>query len=437
MKRKILLSLSVILIPLWLVSAESESIQLRVKPERERLYKSKEVIFQIDLAGIESKTKRKSPINLALVLDRSGSMEGSKLEKAKQAACQAIDRLSPEDVFSLVIYDNQIEVLISPQNVKNPEELKKRIHQIHAGGSTALYGGVKEGAEQLRKFSNSHAINRIILLSDGLANVGPSSPGDLAKLGHSLRIEGISVSTVGVGDDYNENLMVALAESSAANYYYVKDAELLPKIFGEELGQIQNIIARNLRVIINIPEGVEPLEIIGCPEIHFENHRAEFTMGEFYGAQKRSLLVRCRVSEGSHNEMRVGNVDLVYHDEAKDHESKQNAVADVKFTDNQEESDRSLNKDVAAESALAENAVTRAKALELQDSGKSSEAAKLLRAQAAGNAVNAPALGNAKLTSEIESLNRAADLLDAKGSFDSSARKSFQYENYKQSKQKQ
>ena len=81
--------------------------------------------------------------------------------------------------------------------------------------------------------------------------------------------------------------------------------------------------------------------------------------------------------------------------------------------------------------------MTRAKALELQDSGKSSEAAKLLRAQAAGNAVNAPALGSAKLTSEIESLNRAADLLDAKGSFDSSARKSFQYENYKQSKQKQ
>jgi len=336
-----------------------------------------------------------------------------------------------------VIYDNEVEVLIPPQNVENPAQLKKMVHRIRAGGSTALYGGVKEGAEQLRKFSSSHNINRIILLSDGLANVGPSLPSDLARLGRDLKHDGINVSTVGVGDDYNENLMVALAEASAANYYYVKDAEMLPKIFGEELGQIQNIIARNLRVIITLPDGIEPVEIIGSPEIRFENRRAEFTLGEFYGSQKRCLLVRCRVADQPRDEMRVGSIDLVYRDEAKGTESHQNAVASVKFTDKREESDLSLNKNVAAQSALAKNAEVRAKALELQDAGKPAEAAKLLRVQAGVNAATGATLGNSKLTSEVKSLNSAADALDKDGSFDSRTRKSFQYENYNQSKQKQ
>ena len=217
----------------------------------------------------------------------------------------------------------------------------------------------------------------------------------------------------------------------------MKDAEKLPEIFTEELGQIQNIIARNLRIIINLPEGVEPVEIVGCPEVRFEKRRAEFSMGEFYGAQKRCLLVRCRVADQPRDEMRVGTVDLVYHDEANGAEARQNAVASVKFTDQREESDKSLNKEVATQAALAENAVTRAKALTLQDAGKPGEAASLLRKQAAGNAAAAPVLNNEKLKSEISSLNSAADLLDTKGSFDSSSRKAFQYENYNQAKQKQ
>ena len=439
MKRLLISALSAFLAPLLLGASERETIQLRVVPERDCVFKSKdtEVIFQVDLAGIESRSTRRSPLNLALVLDRSGSMEGAKIEKAKQAACQAIDRLTAQDVFSLVIFDDQIEVLIPPQNVEDPEGLKKIVHRIRARGSTALYGGVKAGAEQLKKFSSSHNINRIILLSDGLANVGPSSSSDLARLGRDLRLNGISVSTVGVGDDYNENLMVALAEASAANYYYVKDAEMLPKIFSNELGQIQNIIARNLKIIINLPAGVEPVEVIGCPEIRFENRRAEFAMGEFYGAQKRCLLVRCRVNDQPRDEMRVGTVDLVYHNESTGNETRQNAVASVKFTDQREESDKSLNKEVATQSALAKNAATRAKALELQDAGKTAEAAKLLRAQAADNVADAPVLNSKKLTSEISSLNNAADLLDKKGSFDSATRKAFHYENYNQAKQKE
>src|ERR1039457_6390195 len=105
-------------------------------------------------------------------------MTGAKLEKAKQAAMQLVDRLAPNDIFSLVIYSDQARVLVSAQRVEDKDALKEKIESIKAEGSTALYAGVKLGADQLQEFFSSKRINRVILLSDGLANVGPSSPRD-------------------------------------------------------------------------------------------------------------------------------------------------------------------------------------------------------------------------------------------------------------------
>ena len=116
-----------------------------------------------------------------------------------------------------------------------------------------MYAGVKLGAEEVKKNLSSKKINRVILLSDGLANVGPSTPAQLRELGHRLAREGISVSTIGVGDDYNEDLMAGLAEASDANYYYVKDAEKLPEIIAKELGSLLTVAAREIRLEVTCP----------------------------------------------------------------------------------------------------------------------------------------------------------------------------------------
>src|SRR6185503_18065619 len=115
-----------------------------------------------------------------------GSMQGAKIEKARQAACVALDQLSDDDIFSLVIYDNDSEVLIAPDRVgssRNRDELKSRIDRIRPGGGTALHAGVTLGARQIRRNLDKERVNRVILLSDGLANVGPSRTSDLASLG--------------------------------------------------------------------------------------------------------------------------------------------------------------------------------------------------------------------------------------------------------------
>ena len=269
------------------------AINLSVKPEREVIPTSgtKETIVQIELNAGEAKRKRTAPINLALVLDRSGSMAGTKLEKAKQAAGVALDQLGSDDYFSLVVYDNEAEVLIAPQKVEDKDALKKQIHAIRDGGGTALYAGMEKGAAQLRKFFDKEKVNRIILLSDGNANVGPSQPGDLAKFGKELRQDGLSASTVGLGEDYNEDLMTALAEASHANYYYVQDVEKLPGIFSEELGTVKSVVARNVKITITLPSGIKPCGVLGEDDITFNGQSVTIPLSDFFGSQKRRFLL--------------------------------------------------------------------------------------------------------------------------------------------------
>src|SRR4029453_6495545 len=127
------------------------------------------------------------------------------------------DQIAPGDYLSVITYSDHAQVVFPAQQVEDKEALKARLSRIQPSGSTALYAGVKLGAEQVERHLSSKRINRVILLSDGLANVGPSSPRDLRQLGHALSERGLAVSTIGVGDDYNEDLMAGLAEASDAN----------------------------------------------------------------------------------------------------------------------------------------------------------------------------------------------------------------------------
>ncbi|MGA2870147.1 MAG: VWA domain-containing protein, partial [Verrucomicrobiota bacterium] len=202
-----------------------ETLQLKLVPDRDYVLDDspQEIVIKIDLSAIAENRKkaRRTPLNLAVVIDRSGSMTGTKLEQTKQAAMQLVDRLAPNDIFSLVIFSDEAQVLVPAQKVEDKDALKEKIESIEADGSTALYAGVQMGADQLDEFLSSKRINRVILLSDGLANVGPRTPRELRRFGRQLAERGISVTTIGVGDDYNEDLMAGLAEASDANYYYV------------------------------------------------------------------------------------------------------------------------------------------------------------------------------------------------------------------------
>jgi Ca-activated chloride channel family protein len=375
------------------------------------------------------KKVRCTPLNLAVVLDRSGSMTGAKLEQTKQAAMQLVDRLAPDDVLSLIVFSDKAQVLVSAQKAADKDYLKRKIEAIEAGGSTALYAGVQLGADQIHEYLSSKRINRVILLSDGLANVGPSTPRQLRTLGGELTRRGIAVTTIGVGNDYNEDLMAALAEASDANYYYVKDTEKLPEIFAKELGEMLEVAARDVRIEIICPKGVRPLGFIGRTET-FTSQQASVNLSQFTAGQNRYLLLRCVVDE---NQPEVARVKVNYTDELNGGTVQvANGVAKIRFTENQSVSDKSVNGAVGAQRELLLAAVAKDEARAQADAGNYKQAAEILSRQAATlNRVyaDAPAAVQIQIRAETNDLNTFGGQIE-NGQYDSATRKTMQSQSY-------
>ncbi|MEA3187895.1 MAG: Ca-activated chloride channel [Chthoniobacter sp.] len=420
-----------------------ETVQLHLQPDQRVLLTGdpREVVVKIDLAATGAKTRgKRGPVNIVAVLDRSGSMSGAKLEKAKQGVVELIDQLGESDTFALVVYDSTVQVVVPAQHIEDREELKRRVERIHSGGSTALYGGVERGAAELEKFCSASSINRVILLSDGLANIGPSSTEDLRGLGRRLAARGLSVSTIGVGDDYNEDLMSAIAEASDANYYYVRDAEKLPQIFAKELGQLLAVTARDIRIEIACPDGVEPIDLIGRPE-KFSRRKAVVQLSPLASSQTRYLFLRCKVAEPREIERRdLATVTLSYLDEQNGSRPEtMTQTVQVGFTNDSQRAMASADTTIVAERELQLNALVKDKAMGQSDAGKNKEAAQVLNEQAEkldAAASRAPEKYAAQFKEEAKNArDRAGQIAEAP--MTATMRKQVQSESYQQKNAKQ
>jgi Ca-activated chloride channel family protein len=288
----------------------------------------------------------------------------------------------------------------------------------------------------VRRFIDQERINRVVLLSDGLANVGPSRTSDLAGLGRDLRREGMSVTTIGLGDDYNEDLMAALAEASNANYYYVRDAEKLPGIFAEELGAARSVIARGVTIRITVPDSVRIREIIGRPEIDCSGRTVEIALPEYFGGDKRRFLARCIAEKTASEPLEVATIDLRYQSSTEARTEAQQQSAKIKFTDEERKSDDSLRPEVAREVAVIHNRLAKERAIKLADEGRSKDAAEVLRQQAAVNAAAPAAQQLPGVAEENKKLEAAASEVESKGALEKSSRKQFQFENWQDKYQK-
>jgi Ca-activated chloride channel family protein len=313
--------------------------------------------------------------------------------------------------------------------VEDKDALREKIQGIRADGSTALYSGVKLGADQIGEFLSAKRINRVILLSDGLANVGPSLPRELRRLGGELSERGISVTTIGVGDDYNEDLMAALAESSDANYYYVKDTEKLPEIFAKELGEMLAVAARDVRIEIICPDGVRPLGFIGRPE-KFESQKASVSLSQFTTGQNRYLFLRCIVNG---NKPEVARVKVNYTDELNGGTVEvADDVAKIRFTEDRDVADKSVNGAVVAQKEIMLTAVAKDEAMAEADAGNYKQAATILSAQ--GGALSrayaaAPAAVQGQLRNELDNISSFTNQFE-NGQYDSASRKVMQSQSY-------
>ncbi len=357
------------------------------------------------------------PVNLAIVLDRSSSMNGEKIQQAKVAAIEALNHLARGDIFSLVTFDSGVETLIPATRIDgNIRALENRIRQINPRGYTALFAGVSQGASEIRKnIEDSRYAHRIILLSDGQANQGPRTPDELGRLGIALMKEGISVTTIGLGLGYDEDLMARLALKSDGNTYFAEDARDLVKIFDAELGDVLSIVARKAVVTIEFPEGVRPIRFVGR-EGAIRGRNAELTLNQIYGGQEKFALIEIetpRARAGSEHE--IARAQIVFEDAIANKSATLSATGRARFSADEKLVVKSANHKVQAEYADNRFAEVKEQAVALADAGKTGAAAKLIQDEVVAMSAYSIAYDNAAV-SEIAAENKAgADKLEKQG----------------------
>jgi Ca-activated chloride channel family protein len=205
----------------------------------------------------------RTPLNLCLVIDRSGSMEGPPLEFAKRACDYVVDLLGPDDVLSIVVFDETVEVLMAPQRVTDRQAVKSGIAQLKPGYTTNLYDGIQLAARQLGLNAEARRATRMIVLTDGEPTAGIKDFASLVQHAGDIRQRGITSTYLGFGEDYNEELLAAMAKRAGGNYYYIPQPQLIPEIFRTELNKLMTVSAMNLRLSIKLARWVRLRAVSG------------------------------------------------------------------------------------------------------------------------------------------------------------------------------
>ncbi|TSA82155.1 VWA domain-containing protein [Deinococcus detaillensis] len=223
------------------------------------------LLARIHPAAAPQSSEPRSPLNLSLVIDRSGSMGGTPLEMAKEATQIAIRALQPQDRVSVVTFDSEVEVLIPSQLVTDPEALCRQVAQVRSRGNTALHAGWLEGAMLTAEHQQAQTLNRVLLLSDGGANQGERRPDVIAEHVKGLTARGVGTSTIGLGRSYDEDLLKGMADAGDGNYEHIENAEALPAYFEAELQGLTRTTGHTVSL------GVEPNAELGHVRVQVLN----------------------------------------------------------------------------------------------------------------------------------------------------------------------
>ncbi len=251
-----------------------------------------------------SATQRQAT-DLVVVLDESGSMSGQKIDDARAAAAELLGMLGPEDRFSLVSFDSDTEVRIPLAYATQEDRYSwlRRIAAIDAGGSTEMQQGLAEGAEQHCPVAGRAA--RTILISDGM----PDSRDGLEAQARGFATREIPLTTVGIGTDYDEQLMVNLADAGTGNFYWVEARNDLAAVFSDEFDTARETVASGLQVSLDLGPGVQLVDASGYPT-SVAAGRASFDVGSLYASQRRSFWITLRVPTGTVGERPLATAAL-------------------------------------------------------------------------------------------------------------------------------
>ncbi len=363
-------------------------------------------------AGTGPRQSVRRPLNLSLVIDRSGSMAGDKIDYTRQAAQFLVQHLSRRDLFSIVLYNDKIETLLPPEPVLNKDRVLHLLDKMRVRGTTNLSGGWLQGCQHVAENLDKSTLNRVILMSDGLANRGVTDPNQLVHLARQKHEEGISTTTMGLGTDFNEDLLIEMAHAGGGAFYFIESPEVAPQIFQEELTDLLNVVGQNLTIsLIPTPQVSSVRQLNAYPSVQDQN-RTRFRLGDIYGNEVKTLMLELNIPAlRSLGEAQIATLRFEYDDVAGDYTEHQVRELPVRVNVQDDSQMRPLpNPDVAQSVLLLKAANARRSAVKAADKGEFQAASQIL--QAAADAIAEAGLESDQLAEERAALLKQAEQVE-------------------------
>lgn len=270
------------------------------------------LLVEVEAPRVERGTR--PPLNVALVLDRSGSMAGEKLANAVAASRRFVEGLADGDRVALVVYDSTVETLVPSTGVEGGRRrVAEALSRVRDMGGTNLGAGLAEGIRQAMAGRSEQSVNNVVLLSDGQANEGVTDPGQLAQMAANALQFGVTLTSIGLGLDFNEQLMMALAQRGRGGYHYIRDAGDLAEGFASRLLQLESMVARDVVVEVTPGPGVEVGDAY-VDGVERTAGRLRVRLGDLYGGRVRKVVFPVSVPSGSAGLLPVAKVEVSYSD---------------------------------------------------------------------------------------------------------------------------
>ncbi len=302
-------------------AGETGSLTADVKMVQQKVLKNSDgtvaaVVTLTAKEAAEDEMPVRRPVDLTVVLDRSGSMAGEKMSHALAAMTRLLEDLTPTDRFALVSYadDATVHSGLTAMRPENRRRMAAAIAQIRSGGGTNLGAGIMAASELMPLAKDSLTISHLLIISDGLVNQGVTDPSRLGQMVAHAGGQGITVGTVGVGSDFNEVLMTQLADQGQGRYYFLENPVAFAGLFTEEYRRLGTLAATDLRLEIEGQDGVSLADAAGYP-IESTDGRLVVRPGNIKAGDTRTLYLTFRVPTNMTGRISLGRLILSYRQE--------------------------------------------------------------------------------------------------------------------------
>lgn len=349
--------------------------------ERAKLIAGREqtidVVVRITPPEVDTGISKRPKLNLSLVLDRSGSMEGEKMVRAREATAYCIDQLLPADRLSVVIFDNVVEVLIPSQLAENKAQLKGLLQEVYARNSTALHEAWVRGGMQVSEHLTGGAVNRVVLITDGLANEGLTNVDQIVSQVRGLADRNVSTSSIGIGDDFNEDLLISMANAGGGNSWHVKEASDMQRIFAVELEGLIAQVAHTVTLGLVPADGVRLADVLNDFEM---GETGRYKLPNLQAGSPLDVVVQLRIPEQAEGtKMRLLDLRLGYTPQEMKAAEVTKQVFEVEFASREAVELLPVNHEVAKAVQMLMNARARAEAVRRMDRGDYAGSRQVLR----------------------------------------------------------